>query len=224
MSAATQTLDRPASDAAPQRIDPHQIEPHRRQLTAFAMRLLRDRAAAEDAVQETMLAALASPDGFAGRSSLKTWLFGVLKHKITDTFRRQSREQPLEHDAEPEDFDRLFSEDGHWREPPCHWGDPEAALMQHDFLELLQRCIDTLPKNTARVFMMREVMGMELSEICAAVGITPNNCAVMLHRARMTLRARLEQRWFRGESMPLTPRREAIGAAAGALQHAAWVA
>ena len=180
------------------RIDPRELEQHRSQLMRYAQWLLGSRAAAEDAVQDTLLAALQAPANFAGRSSVRTWLFGILKHKVADTFRRQSRELPLDDEdddgtTEPRAF---FTDDGQWKEPPSDWGDPEQALSQRRFFEVLERCIDRLPKNAARVFTMREVLGMETPEICAAVGITPNNCFVMLHRARTTLRTLLEQDWF----------------------------
>lgn len=179
-------------------VDPRELEQHRAQLTRYALWLLGSRAAAEDAVQDTLLAALQAPANFAGRSSLRTWLFGILKHKVADTFRRQAREVPLADDDEDGSHEprSLFTEDGQWREPPSEWGDPEQALSQRRFFEALERCIDKLPTNAARVFTMRELLGMETPEICAAAGITPNNCFVMLHRARSALRTMLEQDWF----------------------------
>lgn len=182
----------------PEALDPRQLEQYRAPLTRYATWLLGSSAAAEDAVQDTLLAALQNADGFAGRSSLKTWLFGILKHKIADNFRRQSREVPLPDDSATETTEpsHLYLEDGHWREPPSNWGDPEATLNQRHFFEVLERGIERLPKNTARVFTMRELMGMETDEICSAVGITSSNCFVMLHRARSMLRSYLEQEWF----------------------------
>jgi RNA polymerase sigma-70 factor (ECF subfamily) len=181
-------------------IDPLELEGYRPQLVKFAMLQLRNAAAAEDAVQESLLAALQSVGNFAGQSSVKTWLVGILKHKIIDAMRRQAREQPLEvaeAEAGIDDLQaRLFSENGHYRERPADWGDPDAALTQRRFFEALERCLEGLPKNTARVFTMREVMGLETAEICKEVGITPSNCWVLLYRARMALRECLEQRWF----------------------------
>jgi RNA polymerase sigma-70 factor (ECF subfamily) len=185
--------------ATEETFDPRLLEPLRPSLTRYARWLLGNDAAAEDAVQETMLAALQSPESFAGRSKAKTWLFGILKHKVADTFRRQGREQPLPDDSDDDprtDGSGLFMENGHWREPPSNWGDPEAAFSQARFFEVLESCIEELPKNTARVFTLRELMGMETDEICEAVGITPGNCFVILHRARTMLRGLLEQRWF----------------------------
>jgi RNA polymerase sigma-70 factor (ECF subfamily) len=182
---------------ARERVDATELEQHRVPLTRYAQRLLGNREAALDAVQETLLAALEAPRSFANRSSVRTWLFGILKHKVTDTFRRQAREVPLEDDSREDmaDTGTLFGADGHWSEAPSHWGDPEQVLNQKRFFEVLERCIDRLPPNTARVFKMREITGMETEEICSTLGITPTNCLVILHRARMALRSALERDW-----------------------------
>ncbi len=187
-------------------IDPRELEQYRGRLTQFATRLLRNQAEAEDAVQETLLAALQSEARFSGRSSLKTWLFGILKHKIADVFRLRSREQPLDIDYDLGVLDHpaaLFTAHGEWRTSPSHWADPEAALTQSRFLEVLEECIDSLPKNAAQVFTMRDVLGMDTREICQAVGITENNCHVILHRTRLTLRSLLERLWFQQDLPPL---------------------
>jgi RNA polymerase sigma-70 factor (ECF subfamily) len=182
---------------AQDRVHASGLEQYRTQLTRFAQRLLGNREAALDAVQDTLLAALQAQVSFANRSSVRTWLFGILKHKVMDTFRRQAREVPLDDDSHADlaDDGTLFAADGHWSKAPSHWGDPEQTLNQKRFFEVLERCVDRLPPNTARVFKMREIMGMETEEICAAVGITPTNCMVILHRARMALRNALEREW-----------------------------
>jgi RNA polymerase sigma-70 factor, ECF subfamily len=176
-----------------------EFEKHRPGLLKFAMLQLRNQAQAEDAVQETLIAAIQGAKNFGGKSSVRTWLVGILKHKIVDLIRRSSREQPLDlSDAEtsPEDFDVLYKEDGHYVNMPAEWGDPEKALSQRKFFETLERCLEGLPKNTARVFMMREVLGIETGEICKELAITATNCWVLLYRARMGLRVCLEERWF----------------------------
>jgi RNA polymerase sigma-70 factor (ECF subfamily) len=180
-------------------IDPLELERYRPQLLKFAILQLRDPTSAEDAVQETLLAAIQSGGNFAGQSSVSTWLVGILKHKVIDTIRRRSRERPLELDSDEvslEDLGALFQDDGHLRDQPADWGDPESALTQRKFFEVLERCMRELPKNTARVFTMREVTGLECDEICKELGITSSNCWVLLYRARMRLRTCLEQRWF----------------------------
>ena len=90
----------------------------------FASLELRNREAAEDAVQETLLAALAAEKSFAGRSNLRTWLTGILKHKIVDALRRSTRERPTETELSTDDLDSLFDASGHWRDPPQPWPEP----------------------------------------------------------------------------------------------------
>jgi RNA polymerase sigma-70 factor (ECF subfamily) len=176
-----------------------QCNGHRSYLLRVALLQLRDNDLAEDVVQETLLAALQGASGFSGRSSLKTWLTGILKHKIVDAIRRKSREPAranFDEETRLDDFDALFDEHGHWETPPADWGDPENALSQQQFLEVLQFCLERLPANTARVFTMREVLELDSQEICKELSITSTNLWVILYRARIALRQCLEQNWF----------------------------
>jgi RNA polymerase sigma-70 factor, ECF subfamily len=120
---------------------------------------------AEDAVQETLLAALAGEDGFGRRSNLRTWLTGILKHKIIDAIRRLSRETPVAA-AEDGELDALFDSRGHWIEMPAAWDDPNASLEQKQFFSVLEDCLGRLPVKTAQAFMMREHLGYKTGEIC----------------------------------------------------------
>jgi RNA polymerase sigma-70 factor (ECF subfamily) len=173
---------------------------YREYLFRFAMMHLHDPARAEDAVQETLLAAVESRAAFSGRAQLRTWLTGILKHKIIDGFRRQAREAPLDEvgESDEEFSDRFFDpqDRDHWRSFPGNWGDPEKSLESKRFWEVFDACSKAMPAQTARVFAMRELMGLETEEICKELGITANNCWVMLYRARMSLRQCLEARWF----------------------------
>jgi RNA polymerase sigma-70 factor (ECF subfamily) len=176
-----------------------QVEAQRPYLVRFASLQLRDPHAAEDAVQETLLAALSSPASFAGRSNLRTWLTGILKHKIVDAIRRAGRETALGAGAggEVSEFDALFDERGHWSEMPAAWQDPDASLEQKQFFAALEECLARLPAKTAQAFMMREHLGLDTGEICKGLGVTPTHCWVLLYRARMALRQCLETNWFR---------------------------
>lgn len=177
----------------------------RPQLLKYARLQLRNPTWAEDAVSETLLAALEKPQAFAGRSQLKTWLIGILKHKLIDQIRRNSRE--LSSSASEEDGldldDLLFKADGHWRETPHDWGDPEQALRQLEFMKVLEACVDHLPGQQGRLFMMREWLELESEEICKVLSISPTNLWVMLHRARLRLRECLQQNWFSGAALPI---------------------
>jgi RNA polymerase sigma-70 factor (ECF subfamily) len=172
---------------------PSEVEAQRPYLMRYATLQLRDRAAAEDAVQETLVAALAGAASFGGRSNLRTWLTGILKHKVIDAIRKTSRETPAGGD---EEFEALFDETGHWRDPPTAWQDPDSALEQSQFLSALEECLGRLPAKTSQAFMMREHMGLETTEICKELSVTPTHCWVLLHRARLALRECLQMNWF----------------------------
>lgn len=186
----------------------YNIEHYRDYLYRYALLRLRDEARAEDVVQETLLAAVQSDSAFAGKSSLKTWLTGILKHKIIDTYRRQSREhvvarddadiEQVSDDAYADLYFETHTEKEHWRSAPSAWSDPEQCFEQKRFWEVFEQCNQGMSKQAARVFTMRELMGMETDEICKELSITATNCWVLLYRARMNLRQCLESRWFAG--------------------------
>jgi RNA polymerase sigma-70 factor (ECF subfamily) len=175
----------------------------RPQLLRFARLQLRSDAAAEDAVQEALLAALANASGFAGEASLKTWVFSILRNKIVDEVRRRIRspEVQMSEDGEDRDFEELFDASGHWSELPSSWGDPAATLEQKRFWAVFEACLNNVPEKPARVFMMREFLGLETEEICKELTIGASNCWVLLHRARTHLRLCLTERWF-GQEVP----------------------
>lgn len=177
----------------------------RSDLLRFARLQLRDAALAEDVVQESLIAALSGAANFANRSSFKTWVFSILRNKIIDAIRGRVREQPLS-DRFGEDEEiadaagEMFMPDGHWQRAatPATWKDPAQSLEQARFWEVFEACLDGLPARAGRVFMMREFLGFETDEICKELGLSTSNCWVVLHRARLGLRACLEQRWFAG--------------------------
>jgi RNA polymerase sigma-70 factor (ECF subfamily) len=143
-----------------------------------------------------LLAGLEAQEKFAGKSSVKTWLTGILKHKIVDSIRRSSRESTVVADplAEASEFDALFDATGHWAEAPAAW--PDNSLEQKQFFAVLEDCLARLPAKTAQAFMMREHMGSDTDEICQELAVTPTHCWVLLYRARMALRECLQANWF----------------------------
>ena len=166
-------------------------------LMGYAQRAVRQPELARDLVQETWLAGARHLGSFDGRASFRTWMVGILKHKIVDSVRKASREQPIESlEDRGEDLDAFFADDGHFAEAPQQWGNPERSFEEKGFFDALERCLQSLPRNTARAFTMREVMGLETDEICKELRISTSNCWVMLYRARMSLRACLERTWF----------------------------
>jgi RNA polymerase sigma-70 factor (ECF subfamily) len=173
------------------------VQALRPQLLRFARTQLRNEAWAEDAVSDTLLAALEKPLSFTGQSQLKTWLIGILKHKVIDQLRRHAREATVLDADDGADLDELlFEADGHWREAPRDWGDPEHALRERQFFDVLEACIEHLPGVQGRVFMMREWLELGSEEICKQLSITTTNLWVLLHRARLRLRDCLQQGWF----------------------------
>jgi RNA polymerase sigma-70 factor (ECF subfamily) len=184
--------------------DPEQwVELYGDYLFKYALLRLRDQAKAEDAVQETFLAALKGGQSFAGRSAEKSWLVGILKNKIFDYYRKAGRETSFT-DMEfysDEESDRFVADGvfkGGWIQDlgPREWSSPGASLDSEIFWRTFRDCSDKLPMNIAAVFSLREVDGVESKEICSLLNISENNLWVMLHRARMALRRCLETNWF----------------------------
>jgi RNA polymerase sigma-70 factor (ECF subfamily) len=177
-----------------------QLVAQRSYLMRFARLQLRNDAWAEDAVSETILAALAKPLAFEARSQLKTWLVGILKHKIIDSMRQRQREVTLDSGSEDDNADPLehiaFKTDGHFAEKPADWGNPEQDLRSRQFMAIMDACTGKLPPVQGRLFLMREWLEMSSEEICKELALTPTNLYVQLHRARLRLRECLELHWF----------------------------
>lgn len=175
----------------------------RKELLRFAILQLRNSELAEDAVQEALAAAVATRERFEGRASVKTWVFAILKNKIIDILRdRWNKDrQELNADTDDSDFDVLFKTNDRWQrsEIPSAWGNPEQAFENLEFWQIFDICMNNMPEATGRVFAMREFLGLEVPEICKELGISSSNCWVILHRARMSLRLCLQQRWFESE-------------------------
>lgn len=169
----------------------------------FARSPLPNDAWAEDAVSDTLLAALEKPPGFVGRSQLKTWLVGVLKHKVIDQLRRHASEATVPTAADGEDLDASLLDSaakGHWRGMPADWGSPEAHLGQRQFFDVLEACTDHLPPAQGRVFLMREWLELSTEDICKELQITATNLWVLLYHARLRLRECLQRCWFNNPS------------------------
>ena len=167
-------------------------------LYRFALASIRDQAAAEDLVQETFLAALHGRQSFEGRSTVKTWLSAILKHKIIDYLRKKDRERVIEDtDALTDGVDEFFHPSGSWKIRPGKWHlDPAKIYEQREFLDTLFKCLAKLPDRLSKAFMLREMEGYSTKEICNVLQISTTNSWVMLYRARMLLRRCLELGWF----------------------------
>ncbi|HIG29584.1 MAG TPA: sigma-70 family RNA polymerase sigma factor [Verrucomicrobiales bacterium] len=157
-------------------------------------------AVAEDLVQETLIAGIKSFHKFGGRSSLKSWLTGIMKHKILDYFRKVSRELPGSREFSDDVHGAWFDEDGHWNREidvaGMDWEpDPSQVLEQKEFWGVLQSCLSHLPAKSAQAFVQREMELQAPKEILKNLNITESNLWVLLHRARNQLRRCLKVNW-----------------------------
>jgi RNA polymerase sigma-70 factor, ECF subfamily len=175
-------------------------------LFKFALIRLRDPGKAEDAVQETFIAALKGGKSFAGRSTERSWLAGILKNKICDHFRKASRETTFTDlefysSEEKDEFvaDTLGRDSFNRNRAPQAWPNQGESLDNELFWKTYRDCSDKLPKKVAAAFNLREVDGIESKAVCAMLDISESNLWVMLHRARMALRRCLETNWFAKE-------------------------
>lgn len=170
-------------------------------LYRYAVMRVNNPSVAEDLVQETFLAGIKSLKNFGGRSTLKTWLTGILKFKVMDYYRKSSREKTFTQlssffdDEEKEHF----GEDGHWLNgdfSPAEWSAEQwENVDRKEFMAQFLSCSDKLPKKIKQVYLMREVDGIDSKEIVEQLGITPQNLWTILHRARMALRKCLQDNW-----------------------------
>lgn len=199
-----------ASANAESEVSEQEIIELRTQMLRFAQLQLRDVQMAEDAVQEALIAALQARRRFAGRSSLRTWVFGILKNQIANQLRQAPPWIALSQLADPSGEDQadddalleqLFDHHHHWQplERPARWSKPDAQLEDGHFWRVFEACLDYLPAAQGRVFMMREFVELETDEICSATGLNGNHLNVLLHRARLRLRHCLESNWFEQE-------------------------
>ena len=178
---------------------------YRTDLLRYAKLQLRNDAWAEDVVSEVCIVALEKPEAFEGRSQIKTWLIGILKFKILDKFRQNAREVSLPESDDESDSDMLegliFKADGHFATPPSDWGNPEAGLNQKEFFVVMEACMEKLPTQLGRLFLMREWLELSSEDICKELKLTSTNFYVQLHRARLRLRECLDINWYGNKSL-----------------------
>lgn len=175
-------------------------------LYRYAMVRVRDAATAEDLLQETLLAGMGSYQSHEGRSSERTWLVGIMRHKVVDYFRRLARTPEFQVSDEEGQNDLEWFESGgpwhgHWHEDqaPVSWPVDAIKLMEsREFWEIFDRCLKCLSPQMAAAFTLREIDGLNSEEICEILNVSPNNLWVILHRSRARLRHFLEAEWFRG--------------------------
>jgi RNA polymerase sigma-70 factor (ECF subfamily) len=166
-------------------------------LYRYALSRLRDPDAAEEVVQETMVAGLKNVQQYTGKGNERAWLLGILKKKIIDFFRQRNRNPMNTDDDSGNIADLLFDESGHWKkEIRSAIRQSLDSLDREEFWKILRNCLASLPTRQSDVFTLR-VMNDESAEvICKDLEISSSNYWVILHRARIQLSSCMKQRWF----------------------------
>jgi RNA polymerase sigma-70 factor, ECF subfamily len=180
------------------------VTQHHSALIRMAMGYVPDREVAEEVVQDTWMAVIESLNRFEGRSSLRTWICGILIHKAKDRGVREKRHTTFsafesfddENDeaVDPSRFHQTGEWAGHWAFPPQPWDDqtPEKLLASQQAVNAMQRAIEALPVTLKDVLILRDVEGVEAKEVCEMLSITETNLYVRLHRARERVRSAVE--------------------------------
>ena len=171
----------------------------------FAMLHIQPREEAEDAVQDALAAILGTDPATLAQTDLKRYLFGILKHKITDRLRGKYRPEVGYSEAFADDLDNvLFNARGHWVDgvAPSVWRTPEDQLHTDQFFAVVDICVQKLPPKTARVFSMKEFLECEADEVCDTLGLSKADYWQCMSRARKQLQLCLAQNWFDERSAP----------------------
>ena len=183
-------------------LNPRQwVTAHADYLYAYAITRINDEEQAKDLVQETFLAALQKTGSFEGRSSERTWLTAILKNKIIDVYRKKSsglRSTEVK-EAEEEQNEFFDKDNGHWLSPygPVEIGiEDKDHIVSKEFEEILTRCLQKLPVLWKAVFTMKHIDEEPTDNICAELKVTPANFLVIIHRAKLNLRACLQKNWI----------------------------
>ena len=170
-------------------------------LFSFAMKRVNDQEVAQDLVQDTFLGALKSQKSFDGNSTEKTWLIAILKFKIIDHYRKKSKQKTtsLHHDSGEEIDHQFFEDNGHWKKEHLIVGDFEKTdqrLEKKEFYTVLEKCLSILPNKLSTVFKLKMLMEEKSEVICEMLNITDSNYWVILHRAKIQLRACMAEKWI----------------------------
>lgn len=178
-------------------------------LLAYARVRLHDHHEAEEAVQDCLLAAWAQREAFAGRSAVRTWLIGILRHKLLDRLRARRRRPdrpdpsapaPEGHDDDNYDpLESCFTPHGAWRIDPTYAMNtladcPQQSALRSELRALLRLCLDGLPETLRRLFSLRELDQLDTREAASLAGVSAASAPVLLTRARLRLRDCLQQR------------------------------
>jgi len=194
----TQLSEKPKT----QTINPERwVDDHGNYLYNFALGRLRNQTESENVVQETFLAALTAKDKFKGNSSERTWLIGILKHKIVDFMRKSYKEKPVTDLVQDNKaINDFFDQTVHFKKQPSGWlPNADELLEKEEFWKVFMQCCEKIPQTACAAFTLKEIDKVDTKEICDVLSITPANFWVLMHRARLQLRQCLEAKWFENE-------------------------
>ncbi len=171
------------------------LDEHGDAMYRYAMLRLADPDAAADAVQEALVAAIRARETFRGASQERTWLIGILRHKVLDAIRKRRRNPAALPQDDPAETPRF--KDGTFREEPAAWSAlPSSPEEAKELRKLLARCLAELPDTMRQALCLREIDGLATPEICKILDITPTNLWTLVHRAKLRLRDDLSRHWF----------------------------
>lgn len=176
-----------------------QLPALRHRLLRLARLSLHDAGIAEDIVQDTLIAVVEGHESRHGRATVAAWAAGILRHKIADWYRSpgfQRLRQFPDLDTPDQAIDALFAADGRHAAPVPPWPQPQDQYERQEMMSALDRCVGCLPRQTGRVFLLRDWMGFETAEICDRLGVSATNCRTILYRARMALRECMQRDWL----------------------------
>lgn len=185
-----------------QQINPQDwVKAHADYLFSFAISRISDEELAKDLVQETFLAALQKAAAFEGKSSERTWLTAILKNKIIDVYRKRSSGlQNIEvNKAEQEQNDFFEQDTGHWKQEygPVAFGIEDTNHLENKELgQVMEKCMRKLPALWSAVFTMKHIEEQATEFICTELKVTASNFWVIIHRAKLNLRACLQKNWI----------------------------
>jgi RNA polymerase sigma-70 factor (ECF subfamily) len=200
-------VDRMEAAGAPAAIEPLDdaatwLDRHGDVLYRHARARVGGREQAEDLVQETLLAGLAARESFRGDADVRTWLVSILRRKIADHYRKNGSSAQVDAPAEETSFHRtvieqhVFDDRGTFRRPPQRWKRKPDPLEVEELRNVLDSCIDHLPRRYAVAFTLREVDDLSQEEVRSRLRLSAGNLRVQLYRARLLLRECLEKNWF----------------------------
>jgi len=169
------------------------VQEHTSELVAYAASRVKDRQEADDIVQNTFIAAFKGLENYKGDSSYRTWLFCILRNKITDYYRKFYRGKDKEVSS-----DAYFDENGSWLpdKTPQALGNEEHLLDNPEFNDTLMNCRQHLPKKQFAVLQMKYYDLLEANDICKELGISSTYYWQLIHRAKLQLRDCLQKNWL----------------------------